>query len=50
MRTSGARGFVPFENLAPNCGFSGAAACGWVSEDDQRKFDLPVGTAAELMG
>jgi 5-methyltetrahydropteroyltriglutamate--homocysteine methyltransferase len=45
--------FVPLENLAlcPNCGFSGAAAGGWVSEDDQRrKLDLLVGTAAELWG
>ena len=45
--------FVPLENLAlcPNCGFAGAAAGGWVSEDDQRrKFDLLVGTAAELWG
>ena len=43
--------FVPLENLAlcPSCGFSGAAAGGWLSEDDQRrKLDLLVGTAAEL--
>ena len=45
--------FVPLENLAlcPNCGFSGAAAGGWLSEDDQRrKLDLLVGTAAEALG
>jgi 5-methyltetrahydropteroyltriglutamate--homocysteine methyltransferase len=45
--------YVPLENLAlcPNCGFSGAAAGAWVSEDDQRrKLDLLVGTAADLWG
>lgn len=45
--------FVPLESLAlcPNCGFSGAAADAWVSEDDQRrKLDLLASTAAELWG
>jgi 5-methyltetrahydropteroyltriglutamate--homocysteine methyltransferase len=45
--------YVPLANLAlcPNCGFSGASAGAWISEDDQkRKLELLVGTAARIWG
>jgi len=44
---------VPLQNLAlcPNCGFSGAAAGAWISEDDQRrKLELMIDTAAKVWG
>jgi 5-methyltetrahydropteroyltriglutamate--homocysteine methyltransferase len=52
-KIEGAAKYVPLEHLAlcPNCGFSGGAADAWLSEDDQRrKLDLLVGTAAEIWG
>ena len=45
--------FVPIENLSicPNCGFSGAGADAWVSEDTQRrKLDVLVETARRVWG
>jgi 5-methyltetrahydropteroyltriglutamate--homocysteine methyltransferase len=45
--------YVPLENLAlcPSCGFSGAAAGGWVTPDEQtRKLERLVDTARRLWG
>ena len=45
--------FVPMENLSicPNCGFSGAGADAWISEDIQRrKLDVLVETARRTWG
>jgi 5-methyltetrahydropteroyltriglutamate--homocysteine methyltransferase len=45
--------FVPIENLSicPNCGFSGAGADAWVSEDIQRrKLEVLVETARRVWG
>ena len=45
--------FVPMENLSicPNCGFSGAGADAWISEDTQRrKLDVLVETARRVWG
>jgi 5-methyltetrahydropteroyltriglutamate--homocysteine methyltransferase len=45
--------FVPIENLSicPNCGFSGAAADAWVTQDRQRrKLDVMVETARRVWG
>ena len=45
--------FVPMENLSicPNCGFSGAGADAWISDDTQRrKLDVLVDTARRVWG
>ncbi|MBV9631105.1 MAG: hypothetical protein JO230_23625, partial [Xanthobacteraceae bacterium] len=45
--------YIPLENLSicPNCGFSGAAADTWVTEDiEKRKFAVLVETAQQIWG
>jgi 5-methyltetrahydropteroyltriglutamate--homocysteine methyltransferase len=45
--------FIPIEDLTicPNCGFSGASADAWISEDEQRrKLDVMVETAERVWG
>jgi methionine synthase II (cobalamin-independent) len=50
-RVDAAAKYVPLENLSicPNCGFSGAAADTWVTEDiEKRKFAVLVETADQI--
>jgi 5-methyltetrahydropteroyltriglutamate--homocysteine methyltransferase len=52
-RVDGAAKYIPLENLSicPNCGFSGAAADTWVTEDiEKRKFAVLVETAQQIWG
>ena len=45
--------FVPVENLSicPSCGFSGASADAWISQDiERRKLDVMVETARRVWG
>jgi 5-methyltetrahydropteroyltriglutamate--homocysteine methyltransferase len=52
-RVDGAAKYIPLENLSicPNCGFSGAAADTWVTEDiEKRKFAVLVETAHQIWG
>jgi 5-methyltetrahydropteroyltriglutamate--homocysteine methyltransferase len=52
-RVDAAAKYIPLENLSicPNCGFSGAAADTWVTEDiEKRKLAVLVETAQQIWG